>query len=130
MSSAGESIVQNRRLLMIDDDEMYLQAIKVQLQSDGYEVSTLNDWAGVTTCLRDFQPHLVLLDINMQGLSGDKISMIIKPYCDTIRTPIVFNSAGSEDSLKALAKIHGVKGYICKGNFTEWKNKVNEYLAV
>ncbi len=57
------------------------------------EVTTHKNWLGVTNVVRNLQPDLVLLDINMPALSGDKLAAIIKPYCeaseDAYRLPFI-----------------------------------------
>jgi CheY-like chemotaxis protein len=119
-----------KKVLIFDDDDMHLYTTKELLQNDGVEVSTHKNWLGATKRLRDFQPDLVLLDINMPGLSGDKLSEIIKPYCDSIRAPIVFHSSNDEECLRELVKTHGVRGYICKGNIIDLRSKVCQYLKL
>jgi CheY-like chemotaxis protein len=119
-----------KKVLVVDDDEMHLYTTKELLQNNLIEVSTHKNWLGVTNRVREFEPDLVLLDINMPGLSGDKLSTIIKPYCDATRTPIVFHSSNDEESLRELVENHGVSGYICKGNIIDLRSKVNRYLRL
>jgi len=93
------------------------------------EVITHKSWIGATNRIKELQPDLVLLDINMPALSGDKLVSIIKSYyCDAVTTPIVFYSSNDEDSLKELVKTQSVQGYICKGNVTDLRSKVSQYL--
>lgn len=119
-----------KKVLIIDDDDMHLYTTKQLLQNDRVEVSTHKNWLGATNRVKEFEPDLVLLDINMPGLSGDKLSEILKPYCDACRTAIVFHSSNDEDSLSALARTHGVQGYICKGDIADLRNKVSRYLRL
>jgi CheY-like chemotaxis protein len=119
-----------KKVLVIDDNEMHLYTTKELLQNDRIEVSTHKNWLGATNRVKDFQPDLVLLDINMPGLSGDKLTEIIKPCCDSIRAPIVFHSSNDEESLRELVKTHGVRGYICKGNIIDLRSKVNQHLKL
>ncbi len=119
-----------KKVLVIDDDEMHLYTTKELLQNDQIEVSTHKNWLGATNRVNSFQPDLVLLDVNMPGLSGDKLSEIIKPYCDACRTPILFHSSNDEDSLRELVKTHGVQGYICKGNVADLRTKVYQQLKL
>jgi two-component system, OmpR family, response regulator len=102
---------------------------KELLQSEFIEVATHKNWPGATNRVRDFQPDLVLLDINMPGLSGDKLLELIRPHCDAAGAPIVFHSSNDEDSLRELVQTHGVRGYICKGNIIDLRSKVDEYLG-
>ena len=119
-----------KKVLIVDDDELHLYTTKELLQNDLIEVTTHKNWLGVTNVVRNLQPDLVLLDINMPALSGDKLAAIIKPYCEARKTPIVFHSSNDEDSLRELAKTHGVRGYICKGNVGDLRSKVNQYLKL
>lgn len=119
-----------KKVLIVDDDELHLYTTKELLQNDLIEVTTHKNWFGVTNVVRNLQPDLVLLDINMPALSGDKLAAIIKPHCEAMKTPIVFHSSNDEDSLRDLAKTHGVRGYICKGNIGDLRTKVNQYLKL
>ncbi len=119
-----------KKVLVVDDDELHLYTTKELLQDDRIEVITHKSWLGATNRVKELQPDLVLLDINMPALSGDKLAAIIKPYCDAMTTPIVFHSSNDEDSLRELVKTHGVRGYICKGNITDLRSKVSQYLKL
>lgn len=118
-----------KKVLVVDDDELHLYTTKELLQNEQVEVITHKNWLGATTRVREVQPDLVLLDVNMPALSGDRLSALIKPYCDSTRTPIVFYSSNDEDSLRELAATHGVRGYICKGDPAELRKKVSQFLA-
>jgi CheY-like chemotaxis protein len=117
-----------KKVLIVDDDELHLYTTKELLQNEEVEVVTHKNWLGATNRVREVRPDLVLLDVNMPALSGDKLAAIIKPYCDAGGTPIVFYSSNDEDSLRELAATHGVRGYICKGDIIDLRCKINKYL--
>ena len=119
-----------KKVLVVDDDELHLYTTKELLENDSIEVITHKSWLGATNRVKEVEPDLVLLDINMPALSGDKLAAIIKPYCDAMTTPIVFHSSNDEDSLRELVKTHGVRGYICKGNIPDLRSKVSLYLKL
>jgi CheY-like chemotaxis protein len=119
-----------KKVLVVDDDDMHLYTTKGLLQNDRIEVTTHKNWLGVTNVVRSLEPDLVLIDINMPALSGDKLADIIKPYCNAIKAPILFHSSNDEDSLSELAKAHGVDGYICKGNIIDLRCKVDLHLKL
>ncbi len=118
-----------KKVLVVDDDEMHLYTTKELLQNERIEVITHKNGFGVTSRVREVRPDLVLLDVNMPALSGDSLTSLIKPYCEEMKTPIVFHSSNDEDSLRELAKSHGVRGYICKGDIVALRTKVNAYLC-
>lgn len=118
-----------KKILIIDDDEKHLITTKALLEEEGYEVITNYGWFGTTNVVREIQPDLVLLDINMPALSGDKLSSLLLSNDKTKNVPIVFYSSNDEDSLRKDVSKYGVKGYICKGNICELKKKVASYLG-
>ena len=123
-------MLNKKKVLVVDDDEMHLYTTKELLQNDRIQVNTHKNWLGVTNRIKELEPDLVLLDINMPGLSGNQLADIIKPYCDALKTPILFHSSNDEDSLRALARAHGAHGYICKGNVAELRSKVYLHLKL
>jgi len=117
-----------KTVLVVDDDEMHLYTTKELLQDERIEVLTHKNGFGVTNLVRELKPDLVLLDINMPALSGDSLAALLLANGNTSGVPIVFHSSNDEDSLRGLAKTHGVRGYICKGDVAGLRNKVNQYL--
>ena len=70
------------------------------------------------------KPDLVLLDMNMPGLSGEKLSKVLHSKARTRDIPIVFYSSNDEDSLRRAVAECGVKGYIAKGDIFDLRKKV------
>jgi PleD family two-component response regulator len=118
-----------KRILIIDDDERHLISAKVILEEEGYEVITHYGGFGATNVVKEVQPDLVLLDINMPALSGDKLSSLLLSNDKTKNVPIVFYSSNDEDDLRRAVLEYGVKGYICKGDIFVLKKKVAFYLG-
>ncbi|MDD4956861.1 MAG: response regulator [Candidatus Omnitrophica bacterium] len=59
------------RILLVDDAEDLVLALKFQLESvKGYEVMTAYDGAQALLVLETFTPHLIVLDINMPNMGG------------------------------------------------------------
>lgn len=116
-----------KKILLVDDDEMHLYTTKELLQDEQWEVIThkSNYGIGVTNLVRELQPDLILLDVNMPGLSGDKLAKLLRWR----NAPFIFYSSNDEDSLREIASQHGAKGYICKGDISELKNLVNKHLS-
>jgi two-component system, OmpR family, KDP operon response regulator KdpE len=58
------------RILIVDDDPQIRRVLKVTLSGQGYEVDDARDGEAALERLRDARFDLVLLDINMPGMSG------------------------------------------------------------
>jgi CheY-like chemotaxis protein len=118
-----------KKILVIDDDEKHLLTVKAILDNEGYDVFIHHMWFGATNLIRKMQPDLVLLDINMPCLSGEKLSSLILTNGSTKHIPVVFHSSNDEDSLRKAVLECGVHGYICKGSVFDLRKKIAFYLS-
>ena len=119
-----------KKVLVVDDDEMHLYTTKGLLQNERIEVITHQHGFGVTNLVRDARPDLILLDMNMPALSGDRLTSLLKSNGATSGVPIVFYSSNDEDTLRQSVEKYRVQGYICKGNIADLRNKVDRYLGM
>jgi len=58
------------KVLVVDDEEMLVNLLRRQLQTEGYEVFTAMDGLSALRLARRHQPDLILLDIAMPGTDG------------------------------------------------------------
>jgi CheY-like chemotaxis protein len=119
-----------KKILIIDDDPVHLYTAKGLLESISIEVITHQGAFGAIQSVKTHLPDLVLLDVNMPALSGDTLASLIKPFCITNKTPILFYSSNDEQKLLELTAIHGVAGYICKGDSAALRSKVKQQLSL
>ena len=117
------------RILIIDDDRSHLDSTRGILEADGYDVVTHAQAFGSTNVVKESRPDLVLLDVNMPGLSGDRLAEIFQEQ-DWTRPPrIVLYSSNDEDMLRSTARRLKLDGYISKGSPRLLRSKVAEILA-
>ncbi len=64
----------NETLLLVDDEELILESARELLEPYGYTVLTANQGEDAISLLdrKDFQVDLILLDLNMPGMGGEK----------------------------------------------------------
>ncbi len=61
----------NQKVLVVDDDPLFLKLASTQLESDGYEVVTAKDGSEAIELARKQKPNVVLLDVNLpQDVTG------------------------------------------------------------
>ena len=118
-----------RHILVVDDDHAHLQSTKGILESEGYQVTIHDQPFGSTQMILRTRPDLVLLDVNMPGLSGDRLIDVYRANGQTRNVRVLLYSSNDEDSLRELATKLQLDGYICKGSPSELRRRVASALA-
>jgi len=101
------------RVLVVDDDVEHLELVQRQLQAFGFEVRTWSSGLGVTNEVRVFRPDVVLLDVNIPALSGDRLVPLLRQSMSSIR--LVLFSSSDRDQLRSLARQVEADDWIQKG---------------
>ncbi|MBX3229288.1 MAG: response regulator [Labilithrix sp.] len=101
------------RVLVVDDDAMQLELLERTLKGEGFDVMTCESPIGVTNIVRSFVPHVVLMDVDIPALSGDRILFIARKSAPPM-TRFVLHSSSDETILRNLAKEVEADGYISK----------------
>lgn len=94
----------NIRVLAIEDESDLRELLQEQLQEAGFEVRTLPDAKDYAAVIKEFTPHVLLVDQSMPGLTGRDV---IKKMRENLRfhlTPIIMLTAhaGEDDKIAAL----------------------------
>lgn len=100
------------KVLFIDDDLLIGSVITISLQSKGYNVHYQSSIAGLKNIIFDFQPHIIILDVEIGADNGiDTIPMIrsISPG-----VPVIFVSSHVESSTVVRAISSGAEVYLKK----------------
>ncbi|NVJ20931.1 response regulator [Myxococcus sp. AM011] len=101
------------RVLVVDDDQEQLDLAERSLSAYGFDVRTHRSSLGVSNLVRTTLPDLVLLDVNIPALTGDKVLTLARGQAPA-GTRFVLFSASDESKLRALAMASGADGYITK----------------
>lgn len=84
-------------MLVVDDFADAAETLAAVLEFDGYVVRTAYDGDEALSVVEQFQPHCVVLDINMPGLDGNGLSAHLRlRYGDDIIL-IAITGAGESD---------------------------------
>ena len=67
-----------KRILIVDDDVDLLMLLERRLNQEGYETETAISLSEAEEMIVYFDPHLVLLDINIRGEDGRQLCWKIK----------------------------------------------------
>lgn len=104
----------NRTILVVDDDPIVLEVARERLEGAGYRVETRDQALGTTEFIAKNQPDIVLLDVMMPGLAGDRLAQLLKKQARTRQVPIILHSSKSAGDLSALVAEAGALGAIEK----------------
>jgi two-component system OmpR family response regulator len=70
--------VKGIKILVVDDEPNILQFLELGLQNEGFEVQTAQDGMTAITLMKQFQPHVVILDVMMPGMDGFEVCRMLK----------------------------------------------------
>lgn len=99
------------RILVCDDEYDIVQALKIYLSAENYEVLTASNGREALSILERETVHLVLLDIMMPELDGIATMHRLRQFSNV---PVLLISAKSEDEDKILGLNVGADDYITK----------------
>ncbi|TKC06036.1 response regulator [Pedobacter frigoris] len=94
-----------RKILAVDDDNDIVDIIKIILEDEGYEVSTLTNGKNVFNVISSLRPDLILLDVMLGGMDGRDICRAIKEHVTFRNIPVLMISASH--NLQGLLKLPG-----------------------
>lgn len=101
------------KILIVDDEETLCEVLKLNLETEGYEVDTAYS-AEDALKLRLPQYSLILLDIMMGEMNGLNFARLLKNNPDTNNIPIIFCTAKDTEDDMVLGLNLGADDYIMK----------------
>lgn len=103
------------RLLLVDDEEAARYGMRRALSTFGYSITEADSAEAARILVKQLEPDLLLLDVNLPGMSGLDFLRELKASNGTGPLVIIITAQGSErmavDALKAGAHDYLSKGY-------------------
>jgi len=104
-----------KKILMVDDEEDFLETIKSYLESTGYyEVMGLVNAKDAMPAVHSFRPHVILLDMLMPEVTGLQVCEMLKDDPIGKNIPIIILSASGSDTSKIKAFKLRISDYLVK----------------
>ncbi|WP_407428103.1 response regulator transcription factor [Arcticibacter sp.] len=116
-----------QRILLVEDEEHLLEAIKLNLELEGYKVTTANDGKKALKVFKEERFNLIILDVMLPEIDGFQVAETIR--LENTEVPIMFLTAKntSEDKVTGLKK--GADDYLVKPfNLEELILRVNNLV--
>ena len=120
----------NAEILIVDDNPVNLKLAKLLLTGEGYNVRTAADAEEALRILQEFDPRLILMDIQLPGMDGLELTRRLKadPATRNIKILGLTAYAMKGDEEKILAA--GCDGYVSKPIDTRTlPGLIEDYLA-
>jgi DNA-binding NtrC family response regulator len=90
------------KILVVDDEHLIRWSLEQNLKKQGYEVVTAGTGEDALRLVREEQPDLVLLDIQLPGISGIDVLEKIKDHDEDIIVIMVTANSGLENAVRAM----------------------------
>ncbi|HVK74287.1 MAG TPA: response regulator [Kofleriaceae bacterium] len=103
-----------RRVLVVDDSELVAEQVCDGLRADGCEAMSASDVETTLRLVRELRPQIVLMDVNMPGLSLADLCAKAREAAGPARIAICLLSGVSEAELDAQAKLVGADTFVSK----------------
>ena len=100
-----------RSVLVVEDEENLLEALRYNLEREGYQVYTATDGGEGLDLARRLKPSIVLLDIMLPTLDGFEICRILRRESEV---PILMLTAKGEEVDRVVGLELGADDYITK----------------
>jgi DNA-binding response OmpR family regulator len=104
----------NKRLLIVDDEPKLLRAVAVDLQGEGYDVTTARSGVEALVAVAQKLPDLIVSDIRMPGIDGYELARRLRRNESTALIPIVFLTAKDTTRDRIEGFRTGVDAYLTK----------------
>ena len=101
-------------VLFADDHEDTREMVRAIFESSGYEIQAVSDGEKAISAVREREPDLLVLDLNMPGLSGFEVCRRIKANPFTAHVPVLMLTAQSDVEVKVEGYEAGADDYLAK----------------
>jgi CheY-like chemotaxis protein len=117
-------LVNGKKILLVDDDAVFVRGMSTILGSEGFEVLIAEDGASTVNALRDARPDLILMDIHFppdaehdERLSWDAFAIMDWLRCaggEANTAPVILLTAADQADYVERARKAGAMGLFQK----------------
>ena len=99
-------------ILVVDDDAIMRELLRIHLSNAGYEVNLANDGLEAGYGLLRHRPDLIISDVNMPHLDGFEFIAAMRQEAAFRSIPVIFLTSATEGEYRG--KELGAVGYLAK----------------
>ncbi|HET7532375.1 MAG TPA: response regulator [Nocardioidaceae bacterium] len=102
------------RALVVDDSAVIRELIAVNLELEGFEVTTADDGESALEIANDVRPDVITLDVMMPRMTGFEAVERLREDSGTATIPVVMVTGRAQAADLARGKEVGVDAYLTK----------------
>ena len=103
-----------KTVMIVEDNELNMRLFNDLLQSQGYNTVRSADGKDVLRLARQHRPNLILMDVQLPGVSGVELTRTLKADAELRTIPVIavtaFAMKGDEEKIRES----GCDGYLSK----------------
>ncbi|MBI4566705.1 MAG: response regulator [Planctomycetes bacterium] len=111
--------MERTRILVVDDDELYLRLVSTTLTEQGYDVVMAQDGVEALNQIKERLPDLIITDILMPKIDGHTLIMRFRTLPGSAYVPVIFLSARGSTEDRIYGFRLGADDYLPKPFHTE-----------
>ena len=96
MMSRAKHTAPRRKIVIVDDDVLIRETVRLALDHAGYAVTAVGDPSRALAAVRAEKPDLVIMDLYMPGFDGRELIRSMKSDPATAATPVILFTGSSE----------------------------------
>ena len=118
------------RILIVDDDEPTCRTLMRLVRMAGHTADCVLDAPRAMEVIRAQAPDLVILDVNMPGMSGIDVLAVLKSDEATVGIPVIMYSAADDAAAERKARELGAADFWVKAatHFVQIELKIDAFL--
>ena len=101
----------NGKILIVDDEPLYLRLLKVNLETEGFEIVSANNGEQAVELVASQKPQLVILDVMMPKVDGITACERIRQFSNV---PVIMLTAKGEEKDRVRGFAVGADDYVVK----------------
>lgn len=106
------------KIAIIEDDPVINQMYRMKFEAEGFDVQMADDGASGITLVKEFNPDIILLDLQMPNMNGAEALAAIRRQSWGKDIPVlILTNLGAEEAPEELKKLN-VSQYIVKADMT------------
>ena len=105
-------MAESKKVLIADDEQQLALAVKIRLQSKGYQVVTATDGRAALELAEQEKPDLIILDVLMPIMDGYSCLRELNIRFGRGKIPVIILTA--RDRMKDLFELEGIEDYVIK----------------